>query len=128
VAVTASNTQACLDDIDAEASDFAPNRSTLVFSADLSGQRELWRADIRPDGTFTNLTQLTRRPAGQPALSPQVSTDGKRVIFARDLDPGPGENLALHVVRLDGDGLRSLRVAGKAPAWSGGGPAPGRIG
>lgn len=43
---------------------------------------------------------------------------------AIDLDPRLGENLVLHVVRLDGDGLRSLRVAGEAPAWSGGGSAP----
>jgi hypothetical protein len=46
------------------------------------------------------------------------------VIFERDLDPGPGENRVLHVVRLDGDGLRSLAVAGTNPDWSGGGPAP----
>jgi hypothetical protein len=46
------------------------------------------------------------------------------VIFERDIDPGPGVNSLLHVVRLDGDGLRSLGVAGGAPTWAGGGSAP----
>lgn len=125
VAVTANDdARTCLDSIDAEASDFVPNSSTLVFSANLSGQRELWRAGVQPDGKLINLTQLTRGPAGQPSLSPKVSTDGNWVIFVRDLDPGPGENPVLHVVRLDGDGLRALGIVGKAPAWSGGGPAP----
>ncbi|MCU0492179.1 MAG: exo-alpha-sialidase [Chloroflexaceae bacterium] len=122
---TATKAETCLNrEIDTEDSDFVPNQNRLVFSANLTGQRELWRADVAADGSLSNLNQLTRGPAGQPSGSPRVSTDGTWVIFTRDTDAGPGENLVLHVVRLDGDGLRSLGVAGDEPAWSGGGPAP----
>ncbi|MCU0493087.1 MAG: hypothetical protein MUD01_15985, partial [Chloroflexaceae bacterium] len=121
---TTTKAESCLDGANAEDSDFVPNRATIVFSADFTGQRELWRAEVGANGALANLTQLTRGPAGQPATAPKVSTDGTWVIFTRDTDAGPGENLVLHVVRLDGDGLRSLGVSGKTPAWSGGGPAP----
>jgi hypothetical protein len=121
---TTTKAESCLDGANAEDSDFVPNRATIVFSADFTGQRELWRAEVGANGALANLTQLTRGPAGQPATGPRVSTDGNWVIFTRDTDAGPGENLVLHVVRLDGDGLRSLGVSGKTPAWSGGGPAP----
>ncbi len=111
----------CLEGVGAEGSDFVPGREQLVFSADFTGQYELWRADVAADGTLTNFVQLTRGPAGQPALAPRVSTDGTWVIFERDLDPGEDEQRVLHVVCLDGDGLRSLGIEGRRPAWWGGG-------
>jgi hypothetical protein len=121
---TATKQETCLDGANVDASDFVPGRARIVFAADFTGQRELWRADVQANGALANLVQLTRGPAGQPSTAPQVSTDGNWVIFERDLDPGQGENPVLHVVRLDGEGLRSLGVQGAAPAWSGGGSAP----
>lgn len=121
---TATQQESCLDGADAEGSDFVPGRARLVFSASFTGQRELWRADVGANGALANFAQLTRGPAGQPSTGPRVSTDGTWVIFERDLDPGTGENYVLHVVRLDGDGLRSLGVAGRAPDWAGGGSPP----
>lgn len=128
VANTQTGQETCLDGADAGESDFVPGRATLVFAASFTGQRELWSASVGPDGSLANFAQLTRGPAGQPASAPRVSTDGTWVIFERDLDPGAGENPVLHVVRLDGDGLRSLGVQGEAPAWAGGGPAPAPVG
>ncbi|NJM07323.1 hypothetical protein HC891_15750 [Candidatus Gracilibacteria bacterium] len=118
---TATGAESCLDGANVEDSDFVPNRATIVVSADFTGQQELWRADVQPDGALTNFTQLTSGPFGQPSLSPRVSTDGNWIIFVRDTDAGEAENLVLHVVRLDGAGLRSLDIVGDNPAWSGGG-------
>jgi Tol biopolymer transport system component len=120
----ATKQETCLDGANAHDSDFVPNSATIVFAADFTGQRELWRANVQAGGALSNFTQLTRGPSGQPSLAPRVSTDGNWVIFERDIDSGPAENRVLHVVRLDGDGLRSLAVGGTTPAWAGGGPAP----
>jgi hypothetical protein len=121
---TASGAEACVDGVNVDSVDFVPQRNQVVFSASYTGQRELWRADVQPNGALSNLTQLTRGPAGQPSTAPRASTDGSWVIFVRDTDAGAGERFTLHIVRLDGDGLRSLDVVGETPAWSGGGPAP----
>lgn len=103
--------------------DFANTGNVVVISADFSGQNELWRATVTQSGDLVNFIQLTRGPAGQPSTHPRVSTDGNWVVFVRDVDASTGENLQAHIVRLDGDGVRSLGFAATDPVWSGGGPA-----
>ena len=48
----------------------------FVFSADFSGQNEIWRATVTKSGDLVNFIQLTRGHAGQPSTHPRVSTDG----------------------------------------------------
>lgn len=103
--------------------DFGNSGNVIVFSADYSGQNEIWRATVTQAGQLVNLNQLTRGPAGQPSSYPRMSSDGSWVIFSRDVDAGPGENLQAHVVRLDGDGIHALGFAAQRPVWAGGGPA-----
>jgi Tol biopolymer transport system component len=109
-------------------SDFGSSGNVFVFSANYSGQNEIWRAAITQSGDLVNLVQLTRGPAGQPSTYPRVSSDGNWVAFLRDVDAGPGENLQVHVVRADGDSVRSLGFNAGSIAWAGGGaggPVPG---
>lgn len=103
--------------------DFGNTGNIIVFSANYSGQNEIWRASVTSSGDLINFVQLTRGPAGQPSFNPRVSSDGNWVVFVRDIDAGAGENLQAHIVRADGDSLRSLAFAASTIAWSGGGPA-----
>jgi hypothetical protein len=115
----------CTEGIDGSDPDFSPDGATLVFAAEIGGdQSEIWTAQIQADGSLANFAQLSRGPANQPSRQPAFSSDGNWVTFARDTDPGTGENLVLHVVRADGFGLRSLAVPGAEPDWLGGGGAP----
>ncbi len=120
--------ETCQDPAGIEGSDFGPVGNLLVFSANYSGQNEIWRASVAADGALFNFAQITRGPAGQPATQPRVSTDGNWVAFLRDVDAGPGENLQVHVVRTDGDSVRALGFAAQSIVWSGGGPAAPIIG
>ncbi len=104
--------------------DFSPTGGWLAFTAEYTGQHELWKAQLQADGTLTGLTQLTRGPANQPASEPNWSSDGNWLVFKRDVDPTAGVNWQLHIVRADGAGVRNLAVAGEEPAWFGGGTAP----
>jgi hypothetical protein len=123
IANTTTGNEQCLDGRDIKEVDFAPNSSTVVFSANFTGQNELWKAQASASGALSNFVQLTRGAPGQPASEPAVSTDGNWVVFVRDTDASAGEKLTLHVVRLDGDGLRSLNIDARDPAWAGGGSA-----
>jgi hypothetical protein len=109
-------------------SDFGNVGNMLVFSADFSGQNEIWRASVTPSGDLANYTQITRGPTGQPSFRPRVSSDGNWVIFVRDVDAGPGENLQVHIVGADGDSLRSLGFPARTVVWSGGGPGGPAVG
>lgn len=123
----ASNEENCLEGVDYNDADFAPNGNTLVFIAGLTGQNEVWKAAVQSDGSLGNFTQLTRSPANQPASYPSWSSDGNWIIFERDVDPGEGEDARLYAVRSDGAALRNLNVAGENAAWFGGGSAPDGI-
>ncbi|MBV7330409.1 hypothetical protein KFU94_19605 [Chloroflexi bacterium TSY] len=113
-----NNTKDCLQGADYRNPDFAPNGHTLAFSANLTGQREIWLADVANDGNLHNYRQLTNGPAGQPSLGPSWSTTGEWIIFQRHLDTGENANWRLFVVKADGTTLRALNVTGQAPAWS----------
>jgi len=115
--------ETCLEPANVQGSDFGNTGSLLVFSANYSGQNEIWRASVAGDGGLVNLMQITRGPVGQPATRPRVSTDGNWVAFLRDIDAGMGEDLRIHVVRADGDSPRNLGVTAQTVVWSGGGPA-----
>lgn len=101
--------------------DFGNTGNVFVFSADYSGQNEIWKASVADNGNLYNFVQLTRGPTGQPSTYPRVSSDGNWVAFLRDVDAGPGENLQVHIVRADGDKVRSLGINAKSVVWSGGG-------
>ncbi|HRE28919.1 MAG TPA: hypothetical protein PK954_19915 [Anaerolineales bacterium] len=115
--------ETCQEPANVQGSDFGNTGNLLVFSADYSGQNEIWRASVLGDGSLANLMQITRGPAGQPATRPRISTDGNWVAFLRDVDGGPGEALRIHVVRADGDSVRNFDVSAETVVWSGGGPA-----
>jgi Tol biopolymer transport system component len=121
---TANGEERCVEGLDATDPDFAPAGSSIVFAAPISGQAEIWKAEVQDDGTLTNYTQLTRGPADQPSRDPAFSSNGNWVVFARDTDPGAGEAFRLFVVRNDGQGLRPLELPGTDPTWLGGGSAP----
>ena len=101
--------------------DFGNSGNVFVFSADFSGQNEIWKATVTATGDLADFIQLTRGPAGQPSTYPRLSSDGNWVTFLRDVDSGPGENLQAHMVRADGDKVRSLGFPAKSIVWSGGG-------
>ena len=103
--------------------DFGNSGNVIVFSANYGGQNEIWRATVTQSGDLVDFIQLTRGPAGQPSTQPRVSTDGNWVVFTRDIDAGPNENLQVLVVRLDGDSVHGMGFAAKRPVWSGGGPS-----
>jgi Tol biopolymer transport system component len=104
--------------------DFSPVGGWLVFTAEYTGQHEVWKAQLLADGSLVGLTQLTRGPAGQPSSEPNWSSDGNWIVFKRDVDTSAGVNWQLHIVRADGAGVRNLSLAGEEPAWFGGGDAP----
>ena len=116
-------TETCQAPANVQGSDFGNSGNVLVMSANYSGQNEILRATVTGSGGLSNVTQLTRGAAGQPATRPRVSSDGNWVAFLRDIDPGTGENLQVHVVRLDGDRAVGLGFASPAIVSSGGGPA-----
>lgn len=121
---TANGQSTCVEGLDAKDPDFTPSGNWVVFAAPITGQDEIWKAQLQADGTLTNYTQLTRGPANQPSRSPSFSTDGNWIVFARDVDPGNTENVQLFAVRNDGFGLRALNIAGSDPDLLGGGAAP----
>lgn len=116
-------TETCLDPANVQGSDFANSGNTLVFSANFTGQNEIWRAVVSGNGALSQFVQLTRGATGQPSTRPRVSSDGNWVGFLRDVDAGSGENLQAFVVRLDGESVRALGFSASSIAWSGGGPA-----
>ncbi len=120
--------ETCLPPANVRGTDFGNAGNLLVFSADYSGQNEIWRASIDGSGVLYNYAQLTRGAAGQPALYPRVSSDGNWVAFLRDVDPGAGQDLRVCVVRVDGDSVRGLGFAAQSIVWSGGGPAAPIVG
>ena len=101
--------------------DFGNTGNVFVFSADFSGQNEIWKATVTATGDLVDFIQLTRGPVGQPSTYPRLSSDGNWVAFLRDVDSGPGENLQAHIVRADGDKARTLGFPAKSIVWSGGG-------
>ncbi|MDJ0757194.1 MAG: fibronectin type III domain-containing protein [Ardenticatenaceae bacterium] len=124
IADLTTNEHDCIEGADFDHADFAPSGSWLVFAAPLTGQDEIWKAELQGDGSLTNYVQLTSGPAGQPADAPSWSSDGNWIVFQRDLDPTAGKNWQLYAVRADGEKLRSLDTAGEYPVLLGGGSAP----
>jgi hypothetical protein len=117
-----TSTESCLEGFDYRTPDFAPTGHWLTFAVDLTGQDEIWKAQVNADGSLSHFSQLSRGAANQPARAPSWSSDGNWIAFQRDVDPTEGENWQLYIVRSDGVGLRSLELAGEHPALSGGGP------
>ncbi len=121
LASSSEDRELCLDGYDYRTPDFAPSGSWLVFAAPFTGQDEIWKAQIQEDGTLVNYVQLTRGPEGQKSRSPSWSSDGKWIVFQRDVLPGVEEQWQLFAVRADGVGGRALGLDGERPAWLGGG-------
>lgn len=110
--------QICLGGAGYHEPDFAPNANELVFAANPTGQYEIWKARIEDDGGLSNVTQLTRGPAGVHSRGPAWSSDGKSIVFQRDVDPDQGQDWRLFTVRADGAALRNLNVPGTVPVWT----------
>ncbi|MCC6457384.1 MAG: PD40 domain-containing protein [Caldilineaceae bacterium] len=119
----ATSQEICLEGWDYRTPDFAPTGHWLAFSVDLTGQEEIWKAQVQADGSLDHFSQLSSGPEDQPSRAPSWSTDGNWIVFQRDVDPTQDEDWRLYVVRSDGVGLRSLEIAGEFPAWLGGGDA-----
>lgn len=121
-----NNEKACLEGADYREPDFAPTRgdSRIVFAAPITGQYEIWVAEVDDSGNFGNYIQLTHGADGIVSRTPNWSSDGNWIIFERDVDPSQLEEIQLHIVRADGSSLRNLGISGSKPAWSGSG-APG---
>jgi hypothetical protein len=87
----------------------------------------LWQARegrlrlLKPDGTVHELSWGKPLPDGSTlidVMSPSVSNDGKRILFAgRKAPPDPG-HFRLYEVRLDGSGLRPLTGGPDDPGCS----------
>ena len=123
-----AKTRTCLEGADYRDADFAPTGNGMVFAANLTGQYEIWKAEMQESGVLTNYIQLTRGPQGQPSREPAWSTDGRWIIFQRDMEPSEAENWRLFAVRADGAALRPLDIVGVNPAWLGGtGSDPGGL-
>lgn len=120
--------ETCLPPANVRGTDFGNAGNLLVFSADYSGQNEIWRVSVDGTGGLYNYAQLTRGAAGQLALYPRVSSDGNWVAFLRDVDSGAGQDLRVFVVRADGDSVRGLGFAAQSIVWSGGGPVAPIVG
>jgi hypothetical protein len=114
----------CLEHADFHDPDFAASGQWLVFAAPLTGQYEIWKAQLQTDGALRHFAQLTSGPTGQPARAPAWSSNGNWVVFQRDANASTGEDWRLWVVRADGAMLRPLNIAGEHPAWYGGAAAP----
>ncbi len=120
-----NNSQNCLKGADYRDPDFAPTKfdNRIVFADKITGQYELWKAELDASGNFRNYVPLTRGAQGITSHSPSWSSDGNWIIFERDIDPAQTENIQLFIMRADGAGLRALNVSGTNPAWAGGGVA-----
>ena len=108
----------CLEGADVKGADFPPSGHSLVFASPLSGQHEVWKAEVSNEGTLINYQQLTRGPDNQPVDNPRWSSDGEWIVFQRDLNPDTDEeavNWQLFAVRADGTALRELNLAGERP-------------
>lgn len=122
---TANNAKHCLKGANYRDAVFVPTGNTLVFVANMTGQDEVWKAEVQPDGNLANYTQLTRGPAGQPPSAPSWSADGSWIVFQRAATAAERAPTTLFAVRADGAAVRSLGVSGRNPAWFGGGSGPG---
>ena len=89
-------------------------RDTIVFSSARTGSLEIW--SVRSDGS--NATQLTDNSV--PDLAPQLSLDGKRIVFAREVAP---ETRRVWVMNADGSDQHEVL----APSISDGSSEPGII-
>jgi hypothetical protein len=119
----ATRQEICLAGWDYRTPDFAPTGHWLAFGLDMTGQEEIWKAQVQADGSLDHFRQLSRGPANQPSRAPSWSTDGNWIVFQRDVNPTQDEDWQLYVVRADEVGVRSLDIAGEYPTWLGGGPA-----
>lgn len=118
-----NNSENCIEGADYRDPDFAPSVNSIVFGAPITGQYEIWKAQVESDGRLTNYVQLTSGGANTPSRNPSWSTDGNWIVFQRDVDPTEEEDWQLRVVRADGVGNQPLGVSGEEPVWYGGGNA-----
>ena len=125
-----NNEKNCLKGADYRDADFAPTRddSRIAFAAPISGQYEIWVAEIDENGNFGNYIQLTHGADGVVSRAPNWSSNGNWIIFERDVDPSQLQEIQLHIVRADGSSLRNLGITGRRPAWSAQGePGPAEV-
>ncbi len=123
----------CIEGANIDGSDFAPaananGSSEIVFASPVSGQHEIWRAQVADDGSLLAPVQLTSGPANQPANNPRFSSNAEWITFQRDVNPDTAddaEDWRLFAVRTDGSSLRDLGVAGEKPVLLSGGSASG---
>ena len=91
-----------------------PAGDTIVFSSDRTGSFEIW--SVSSDGS--NATQLTNN--SEPEYAPDLSRDGTRIAFVREVSPG-----TRHVWVMHADGSDQHEVL--APSISDGSSEPGII-
>ncbi|MFN8446675.1 MAG: hypothetical protein U0175_38135 [Caldilineaceae bacterium] len=124
IANLVTNQTSCDDSLDYRSPNYSPDSRSLVFAASFSGQMEIWKAAVRVDGSLANFAQLTHGDSGIVSDHPHWSSNGKSIIFQRDIDPGSGVNLQLFILQQDGSSLRSLGIAGEQPTWYNGSTQP----
>lgn len=92
---------------------WSPDGTSIVFSANFTGNDELWLVNVSDGG----MRQLTDSPTASDT-EPSFSPDGSQILFTSDMD-SPGFS-AIYVMDADGDNLTRLTVApiSKSPAWS----------
>ena len=84
---------------------FPGKNGRIIFASKRTGEWQLH--SINPDGS--NIRQITHLPAPKPgsistAFLPDVSPDGRRVVFSHEAD----DDVELYLINLDGTGLTRL--------------------
>lgn len=92
---------------------FLPDSKSLLLTISKNQNPDIYH--IKNDGTM--LERLTNGPLGAMNVEPNVSPDGKQVVFSSDRSGSP----KIYTMSIDGGTARPLTTVGKynsSPAWS----------
>lgn len=111
---------------DASSGNWYPDNSTFVYYTTRTGSARLVRSSVA--GNAAGMTFLTPSPAGQYEMFPDVSTDGKRIVFQTSLDQpryngkgqrDPNQVLTPTIATINADGSSfTIYTTGEHPRFS----------
>lgn len=92
---------------------WSPDGETIVFSANFTGNDEIWLVNVS-DGGLRQLTESLDASDVEPSFSP----DGRQIVFASDLgSPGFSQIYVMSVDQVDMTRLTDEPIS-KSPVWS----------